>query len=141
MRVARFVRENPLLAVLAAVGVVIVGLLVDLQWHLTHDEFEGTSEQFRAHTVVWIGVLLVLAVTALAIREGIRGTGYRLAFFGAVFYVPVAVWHFIEHANGSDPEVAHVLLGLADVAILTGGAVAFATRRRGALPEPAGPRE
>ena len=139
--VGRFVRENPLLALLAAVGVVVVGLLVDLQWHLSHDEFEGTSEQFRAHTVVWIGVLLVLMVTALGVREGIRGTGYRLALFGAVFYVPVAVWHFIEHANGSDPEVAHALLALADVAILTGGAVAFATRQRAALPESAGPRE
>jgi hypothetical protein len=139
--VARFVRDQPLVALLAAVGVAIVGGLVDLQWHLTHDEFEGTSEQFRAHTVVWIGVLLVLMVTALAVKEGIRGTGYRLALLGAVFYVPVAVWHFIEHANGSDPEVAHVLLALADVAILTGGAVAFATRRRAALQGSAGPRE
>jgi hypothetical protein len=137
----RFVRERPLVALLAAVGVVIVGRLVDLQWHLTHDEFEGTSQQFRAHTVVWIGVLLVLAVTAIALSQGIQGLGYRLAFIGAVLYVPVAVWHFIEHANGADPEVAHVLIGLADVAIIAGAIVAVIARRRTTLPNTAGLRQ
>jgi hypothetical protein len=118
----------------------IVGRLVDLQWHLTHDEFEGTTQQFRAHTVVWIGVLLVLAVTTIAVRLGIRGTGYLVALAGAVVYVPVAVWHFIEHANGNDPEVAHVLIAAADVAIIAGAVIAaIATRRRhGSIPEAAG---
>lgn len=129
--VSRFVREKPLTALWIAVGVVIVGRLVDLQWHLTHDEFEGTSQQVRAHFVVWIGVLLVLAVTALAISRGVRTSGFRLALPGAVLYVPVAVWHFIEHANGNDPEVAHVLLAIADLAIIAGAVVAtIATRRR-----------
>src|SRR5688500_14495265 len=108
-------REKPALALVAAVGVVIVGRLVDLQWHLTHDEFEGVSEQFRAHTVVWIGVLCVLGVTVFAIRRGVRIPGIRLSLAGALLYVPVAIWHFIEHANGADPEIAHVMLAIADV--------------------------
>jgi hypothetical protein len=118
-------------ALLAAVGLVILGRLVDLQWHLTHDEFEGTSEQIRAHFVVWVAVLLVLAVTAVAVREGVASFGFRLALAGALLYAPVAIWHFVEHANGNDPELAHLLLGLADVAIIAGGAVAGLQARRG----------
>lgn len=125
-----FIRDNPLAALWIAVGVVIVGRLVDLQWHLAHDEFEGVSEQFRAHTVVWIGVLMVVAVTIVAIKQGVRERGFLLAFAGAVVYVPVAIWHFVEHANGADPEVAHVLLGVADVAIILGAIVAAITARR-----------
>jgi hypothetical protein len=128
--VGRFVREKPLAALLIAVAVVLVGRLVDLQWHLTHDEFEGTTEQVRAHLVVWIGVLLVLAVTVLALRNSVRNPGFRLALAGAVLYVPVAVWHFIEHANGSDPELAHVLLLIADVAIFAGAILAIVIDRR-----------
>jgi hypothetical protein len=116
---------------LTAVGVVIVGRLVDLQWHLTHDEFEGTSQQVRAHLVVWIGVLMVLTVSALALRQGIASFGFRLALAGSALYIPIALWHFIEHANGNDPELAHALLALADVAIIAGGAgAALAARRR-----------
>jgi hypothetical protein len=128
------VRERPLAALGIAVGVVIIGRLVDLQWHLTHDEFEGTSQQFRAHTVVWIGVLLVLTVTAVSIRGGVQGLGYRLAFGGAALYVPVAVWHFAEHASGNDPEIAHILLGLADLAIAAGAVVATTADRRRRAP-------
>ncbi len=135
---ARFIREKPLTALWIAVGIVILGRLVDLQWHLSHDEFEGTSQQFRAHTVVWIGVLSVLAVTVIAIRAGVRNPGLTLALAGTVVYIPVAVWHFIEHANGTDPEVAHVLLGIADVVIIGGAIVASLARRQGATAEGAG---
>jgi hypothetical protein len=136
--VSRFIREKPLTALWIAVGVVILGRLVDLQWHLSHDEFEGTSQQFRAHTVVWIGVLSVLAVTVIAIRAGVRNPGFTLALAGTALYVPVAVWHFIEHANGNDPEVAHVLLAIADVAIIAGAIVASLAQRRRAPVEAAG---
>lgn len=129
---AEFVRRKPLGALWIAVGVVIIGRLVDLQWHLTHDEFEGASEQVRAHLVLWIGVLLILLVTALAVKRGARGFGYRIALAGAVVYVPVATWHFVEHANGSDPESAHVLIGIAYAAMLIGviTATVAAWRRR-----------
>jgi hypothetical protein len=124
----RLVRDKPLAALWAAVAIVIVGRVVDLQWHLTHDEFEGTSEQFRAHTVVWIGVVSVLVVTVLGVHQGIRIPGFTLALAGAALYVPVAVWHFIEHANGSDPEVAHILLAISDLAIIAGAAWALFAR-------------
>jgi hypothetical protein len=136
--VTKLLRDKPLVALWIAVGVVVLGRLVDLQWHLTHDEFEGTREQVRAHLVVWIGVLLVLAVTVVAIRNGIRSPGFRLSLIGAATYVPVAVWHFIEHANGNDPDVAHVLLGLSDVAIITGAIWATISMRRAQPHEAAG---
>lgn len=126
----RFVREKPLLALLAAVAVVIVGRLVDLQWHLTHDEFEGTTQQIRAHLVVWIGVLMVFTVSAWAVRGGIGGVAFRLALAGATLYIPVALWHFIEHASGNDPEVAHILIVIADVAIIGGGVIGALMARR-----------
>jgi hypothetical protein len=118
--VARYIREKPLAALWIAVAVLIVGRLVDLQWHLTHDDFEGAADQVRAHLVLWIGVLMLLGVTVVAIRQGTAGFGYRLALGGAAFYVPVAVWHFVEHANGSDPELPHVLIALAYIAMLIG---------------------
>lgn len=127
---ARLIRERPLAALWIAVAVAGLGRLVDLQWHLSHDEFEGAEEQVRAHLVVWIGVLMVLTVSATAVRQGIPGFGYRLALLASIVYVAVALWHFIEHANGADPDVAHVLLGITDVAILGGAiAVTLAARR------------
>ncbi len=127
---SRFVREKPLTALWIGVGLVILGRLVDLQWHLTHDEFEGTSQQVRAHLVVWIAVLLVLTITTISIRERVATRGFRLALAGTALYVPVAVWHFIEHANGHDPEVAHVFLVIADVMIIAGAVVATIDARK-----------
>jgi hypothetical protein len=135
-----FIRERTLAALWAATGVVVVGRLIDLQWHLTHDDFEGAADQIQAHLVVWIGVLLLLFVAAVAVRQGTPGLGYRLVLAGAAFYVPIAVWHFVEHANGSDPELAHVLIGIGYAAMLIGvAAVTFSEfqRRRTSSAEPA----
>jgi hypothetical protein len=116
----RFVRERPLLALWIATAVVLVGRLIDLQWHLTHDDFEGAADQIRAHFVLWIGVLTMLAVAAIAVRQGVSSLGYRLVLAGALVYVPVATWHFIEHASGTDPELAHVIIGLSYLMMLIG---------------------
>jgi hypothetical protein len=117
---SRYVREKPLTALWIAVGVVIVGRLVDLQWHLPHDNFGGAADQVQAHLVVWIGVLMLLGVSAIAVRQGAAGLGYRLSLGGAAFYVPVAIWHFVEHANRSDFELPHILIALAYIATLIG---------------------
>jgi hypothetical protein len=34
--------------------------------------------------------------------------------------VPTSLWHFIEHANHNDPEIAHVLLAIWQVGMLAG---------------------
>jgi hypothetical protein len=116
-----------LLALWAAVAVQIAGRIVDGIWHANHEEFEGASQQLEAHWLLWLGVVLTLAVAALAAtrlpaRE--RNAGYAIILAGGALYVPVSVWHFIEHANLNDPELAHYLLGLGQVAIIAGAVLA-----------------
>ena len=130
----RRVRDHPLAALWIAVAVTVLGRLLDLQWHATHDEFEGASQQLQAHWLIWLGVLMVLAVTAVAVREHIGGKGIRITLLGAVLYVPVAIWHFAEHANGSDPELAHVLIAIAYIGMLAGAVIAALEARRDAAP-------
>lgn len=130
----KLVSQAPLRALWLATGIVILGRLFDLQWHLTHDEFEGATEQIQAHLVLWIGVLSILLVTAVAVREGAPGLGYRIALGGTLLYVPAAVWHFAEHAGGTDPAAPHFLIGIAYVLILVGvvlATVAYFRRRPG----------
>jgi hypothetical protein len=117
-------------ALWVAVAVMLVGRGIDLRWHATHDEFEGTSQQFEAHWLAWIGVLLVLAVAVVLTRRGLSGFGIQLTLGSAAAYVPVAIWHFTEHANGADPELAHVLLGLTNLGMVIGAVVATVEARR-----------
>jgi hypothetical protein len=103
----------------------VAGIARDLQWHATHDEFEGTSQQFEAHWLLWIGFLIVLVTTVLAfvrLWAGQRPAGFKLVLAGSAVYLPVTVWHFVAHANGSDPSVAHVVLGIGDATIIAGAA-------------------
>ena len=75
---------------------------------------------------------MVLAVTAIAVRNHIGGKGFRVTLLSAVLYVAVATWHFIEHANGADPELAHVLLSVAYLGMLAGAVIAALAHRRAA---------
>ena len=125
--------NRALRALWIAVVVQLVGRLLDLRWHLTHDEFEGTSQQLKAHWLVWIGVLATVAVAAWAIArpERVGGyPGYVLTLAAGLVYAPVAVWHFIAHANGEDPGLAHVLLAVAGVGMVAGAVLAALLVRR-----------
>jgi hypothetical protein len=62
--------------------------------------------------------------------------GYRVTLFSGLVYTPVAVWHFIEHANKNDPEIAHVLLALGQAGMLAGIVLVFVLSRRGRGPSP-----
>lgn len=134
--------KGPLPALAAAFILVLLGRALDGRWHATHDEFEGASQQLEAHWLVWLGVLATLAVSALALRRGVAAQarpGYLTTFVGCAGYVPVAGWHFIEHANRNDAAAAHVLLVIAQIAIVLG--VVLATigewrTRRAAEPGP-----
>jgi hypothetical protein len=125
-----------------AVAVQLAGRLLDLRWHVSHDEFEGTSEQIEAHWLVWLGVLATVTVAAWVVlrRERLAGyPGYVLTAVSGLLYIPVAVWHFIEHANGADPGVAHVLLAVGQIGMVVGAFVATVAAgrdRRAAAGEP-----
>ncbi len=108
----------------AALGMQLVGRLLDLRWHVTHDEFEGTRQQFEAHWLLWLGVLATLWAAAGGRRSDELGQRAIAVVLGAaVLYVAAGIWHFGEHAAGNDPQVAHVVLGVCQLAMYAGAAV------------------
>jgi hypothetical protein len=113
----------------------VAGIVLDQRWHATHDEFEGTSQQFEAHWLLWIGFLGVtgaaLAASARLTRAE-RHPGFTVVLVASAVYLPVTVWHFVAHASEVDPAVAHVLLAVGDAGIIAGVAwtlVAFLRER------------
>jgi hypothetical protein len=131
----RVVRGRASLMLAAGLVVFVAGVARDLQWHATHDtqkEFETASKQVEVHWLLWLGALAVLATSYLLIRRfGTAGKGrYALvAFLSAVLYAVVSVWHFIEHANGSDPQVAHLFLYAASIGIAAGAGLTLYSER------------
>jgi cytochrome bd-type quinol oxidase subunit 2 len=128
-------------ALVAGLIVFIAGVVRDLQWHATHatqQEFETASKQAEVHLLLWLGALVLLVVTWLTLSRPPfrdRSRGYVLAFASAVVYAVVSIWHFIEHANGNDPELAHLFLYAAGFGIVAGGILALLATRRGQKPE------
>jgi hypothetical protein len=116
----------------------LAGRALDGWWHANHDEFEGASQQLEAHWLIWVGVLATLAVCLLAVRRlgsGDRAVrGYQLTLASGLVYAAVAIWHFVEHANRNDPELAHVLLALTQGGMILGIVLAFVLTRRTAGP-------
>ncbi len=115
------------------VALQLAGTAIDLRWHATHEEFETAGDQVQAHFVLWLGVLVILAVSALAVRRTgpERGNvGYVLAAVSGTAYAIASVWHFIEHANGSDPAAAHVVLYIFWALVLAGAVTATVLSRR-----------
>lgn len=101
-------------------GVFVLGRIIDLVWHLTHEGFETAVQQVQAHSVVWLGVVVMLVGAAWGVGARPRNLGYAIVLFGSVLYLGVAAWHFWEHARLRDPELPHVLL-LTGTVILTVG--------------------
>jgi hypothetical protein len=92
--------------------------------------------------LLWLGVLATIAVAAvvLAGREHSAGRlGFLVTLLSGGLYVPVSLWHFIEHANGADPELAHVLLAVAQIGMVAGAIIATAIVRRGRPPAAGAP--
>jgi hypothetical protein len=128
-------QARPYLRALWVGGVLFVaGIVRDLVWHAGHDEFEGTSQQFEAHWLLWVGfeVILVTGVMALVrLNAAERHLGFTVVLAASAVYLPVTVWHFVAHANDVDPGVAHLLLGIGDATIIGGVAWTLVARLRG----------
>jgi cytochrome bd-type quinol oxidase subunit 2 len=113
----------------------IGGGIRDTAWHTTHDtqkEFETASTQAAVHWLLWAGALVLTVAAWLALRElgaGRQRAAARLTLASGGLYAVVSVWHFIEHANGSDPNVAHVVLYLASAGLIVGSGLAVARLR------------
>lgn len=123
-----------LAAVWVGLGLWFAGRLIDARWHASHDEFEGASQQIEAHWLAWLGVAVTLVVAVSASRRFAtlrRSVGLRTVAAAGAAYLLVAVWHFVEHADGNDPEVAHVLLVLANAGLIAGAIILTLSLRRG----------
>lgn len=112
--------SRPGTILLAGIVVFIAGRIMDAVWHATHKEFETAIQQVQAHAVVWAGVLILLFASGRALRLGIRNPGYAAVLAAGVFYAGVAGWHFWEHSQLRDPDLPHVLLLIANIAIFAG---------------------
>lgn len=120
-----------------AIGVQVVGQLVDFRWHATHDEFEGGMEQLQAHWLLWAGAILTLVVAYLATRalSSPWYAGYRLLLVATIFYLLASMWHFFEHLNLQDPDLPHVLIAVGKLGMIAGAISATIVSRRSATQE------
>ena len=126
-------------ALWASLGAQVLGRLLDLRWHLANDEFEGASQQLEAHWLIWLAVIATIAVAALALRRddvAAGRSGFRVVLASGVLYAAVAVWHFVEHANGVDPELAHYLLVVTEAGMFAGALMATLALRRQVAAKP-----
>jgi hypothetical protein len=112
------------------VGVFVVGRIIDLVWHATHPEFETAADQLQAHSVVWLGALLMIVAAGRAVASGHGSGGYLLVLCAGLAYGAVAVWRFYEHSQRRDPDLPHLLLLVTNIGMFLGaGWVWFAVRR------------
>ncbi len=124
------------LMLLTGLIVFLAGTLRDVRWHATHDSgiaFESASTQAEVHWLLWVGVLVLLGAGGFALtRSGgaARKHGYVVTVTTGFAFALVSVWHFIEHANGNHPDVAHALLWLAGVGIVAGVVLTLLMERR-----------
>lgn len=122
-------------ALAAGLVIFLAGIARDLQWHATHDtqrEFETASKQIEVHWLLWLGVVVMLVAVSVALMRSepeSRSSGYGVTLVSGVIYAGVSVWHFIEHANGNDPQLAHVFLYAGAFAIALGAILALVGRR------------
>lgn len=126
-------RSRYLQGIWAGIAIQLAGRLVDFRWHSAHDGFEGAADQLEAHWLAWIGIAVTAVAATLAVTRAPRSprsVGYSVTFLGCALYIPVAAWHFIEHASGNDPELAHALIAVALVTIFAGAIIALVQVRR-----------
>jgi hypothetical protein len=118
------------LALAGGLVLFLAGVVRDLAWHATHDtqkEFETASTQVAVHWLLWAGALALLLVSGFALR-GDRDGGsraYALTLAAAVAYAPLSIWHYIEHANGNDPQLVHVFLYITSAGLVVGACAAL----------------
>ncbi len=115
-------RKRIFVALLIGFGGQIAGRLVDLQWHLTHDDFESGVDQLQAHWLIWLATGFVLWIAAAGIRDVGEPArrGYLIFLVANVVYAAVAIVHFFQHVNGLEVDWAHLLLLVSNIAAAVG---------------------
>jgi len=115
--------RKSVLVLWAAFAIQVLGRLLDLRWHQTHSEFETAADQVQAHWLGWLGTVLVLAATMTALiraRSGPARPGYLTVLVSNGLYAVTAVVHFVQHANRSEVDLTHAMLGVTNIAAVVG---------------------
>lgn len=118
---------------LVGFGAQIGGRLVDLQWHVTHEEFEGAAEQLRAHWLIWLSTIFVISVALAAVRtvrQPGQQRGYLIVLVANLSYAVVSVIHFFQHLDHREVDWAHLLLAITSVAAAAGVLWVIAARMK-----------
>jgi hypothetical protein len=113
--------KRVLLGLWISLGIQLLGQIVDVKWHAAHgSHFRSASEQVQAHWVTWLGIAVMLAVSAAAVRSGRpqASRGFLVALVGSGFLALAQAWNFWEHAHGRPAELAHVIMVVSRLAIL-----------------------
>jgi hypothetical protein len=108
------------LTVAVGIAVATVGRVIDLSWHARHPEFETGMDQVQAHSVAWLGALILFVAAAVAVSRRLRTPGFVTILASASLYASVAVWHFVLHVQGRDPDLPHVLLAISQLGLYIG---------------------
>lgn len=101
----------------------VAGRMVDLRWHVMHDEFEGAAQQLEAHWLIWISTAFVLMIAAPAlrgVREQGQRRGYAVVLAANLAYAALAVLHFFQHLDHLEVDWTHLLLTITSVAAVVG---------------------
>jgi hypothetical protein len=111
-----------------AVGIAVatVGRVIDLSWHARHPEFETGMDQVQAHSVAWLGALILLVPATIAVSNRLRTPGFVTILVSGWLYAAVAVWHFLLHVQGRDPDLPHVLLAMSQLGLYIGSMLVVA---------------
>jgi hypothetical protein len=111
----------------------VAGRLLDLQWHLTHSEFETATDQLRAHWLIWITSLFVIGVSIAALPQTstrVERRGYLVVLLSNVAYMLVGVIHFIQHVNHQEVDWSHLLLAITNAVAVIGVLLVVGARWR-----------
>jgi hypothetical protein len=114
------------LTVAVGIAVATVGRVIDLSWHARHKEFETGMDQIQAHSVAWLGALILLVSATIAVSNRLRTAGFVTILASASLYAVVAVWHFLLHVQGRDPDLPHVLLAISQLGLYIGSTLVIA---------------
>jgi hypothetical protein len=122
------------------VGVFAVGK--DRRPHLAHHPpgVRDGDRPSQAHSVVWLGALLMIVAAARVFASGNRNGGYLLVLLAGLAYGAVAVWHFYEHSRHRDPDLPHLLLLVTNMAMFLGAGWVWLAARRARRAAPANSR-
>jgi hypothetical protein len=110
-----------LLGLWIGVAIQLVGQIVDVGWHAAHgSHFRRASEQVQAHWVIWLGIAVMLVVSAAAVRGGHAraSRGFLLALLASGLLAVAQAWNFWEHARGRSSAPAHVIMMVTRVGVV-----------------------